>query len=126
MCVPSLFVQSEPQRVQEALLALLPSINTDVTVNHCAWVTPEGRTIKKNDCYLITGCDGLHPTFSKVLEILMVADIVLLQVLNCTVQYFDNHYHAYVIEHSVVKSYMNFTELTDRSVLHAHKKNNLL
>ena len=40
---------------EEALLALLPSISTDVTVNHCAWVTIEGRTI---DCYLITGCDG--------------------------------------------------------------------
>ena len=34
--------------------------------------------------------------------------------------------HNYVIEHSVDKLYIKFAELTDHSVLHAHKKNNII
>ena len=93
-CNQSLPVHSEPWHVQDALLSLIPSISSDTTISHCTWVIFEGKTIKKNNCYVITGCDGLHPTFAKVLDVLVVVDIVLLHVLSCNVHYFDNHYHA--------------------------------
>ena len=89
------------------------------------WIQWEGRTIKSNNCYVITGSDGLHPIFSKVINILVVVDIVVLEVILSNVQYFDDHYHAYVIENSAEKSYINYNELSDRSVLHAHTKNDI-
>ena len=115
-------LQSEPQHVQDALL---PSINNGVSISHCLWVKLEGRTIKSN-CYIITGSDGLHPTFSKVINIMVIADIVVLQVVFTNVQYFDGHYHAYVTENLVEKSYMNYTELFDRSILYPHTKNDTI
>ena len=67
--------------------------------------------------------DGLHPTFAKVINIMVIADFVVLEVILSIVQYFDDHYHAYVIENSAEKSYINYAELSDHSVLHAHTKN---
>ena len=99
-CNQSLLFGSEPQHVQNALYSLLPFIGSDVTINHCAWVKVDGKMIKSKSCYIISGCDGLHPRFAKVLKLLVVADFIVLEVLNCNVHYFDNHFHAYVIEHS--------------------------
>ena len=124
-CNQHLSLHSEPQHVQDALISLLPSISSDVSISHCLWVKFEGRTIK-SDCYIITGSDGLHPTFSKVINIMVIVDIVVLEVILSNVQYFDDHYHAYVIENSVEKSYINYIELSDRSVLHAHTKNDTI
>ena len=105
------------------ILRGVPFIGSDVTINHCAWVKVDGKMIKSKSCYIISGCDGLHPRFAKVLELLVVADFIVLEVLNCNVHYFDNHFHAYVIQHSVDKSYINFADLTYKSILQAHKKN---
>ena len=78
-----------------------------------------GNNLKKN-AYLITGCDGLHPTFAKIFDISVVLDIVLLQ--HCTVEYFDDQYHAYaVVIGSADQSFASFNQLTDHSVLQAHK-----
>ena len=66
-----------------------------------------GTTLKRN-AYIITGCDGLHPTFAKIFDISVVLDIVLLRVSHCTVEYFDDHYHAYAVVGSADQSFVCF------------------
>ena len=76
--------------------------------------------------YVITGSDGLHPTFSKVTDLLVILDVAVIEVSHCVVQYFDSHYHAYVVLLSDHKSLIRFDELPDKSILHAHRKENNL
>ena len=85
------------------------------------WVKTDGRTLKKG-AIVITGSDGMHPTFSKVLDLLVLLDVLVMEVAQCHVEYFDSHYHAYLIVQSLNKSYILFSDLTDTSVLHTHRK----
>ena len=103
-----------------AVQLLLPTVSSNTTIAHSTWVKLFGTTLKRN-AYIITGCDGLHPTFAKIFDILVVLDIVLLRVSHCTVDYFDDHYHAYAVVDSADHSCVCFIQLTDHSILHAHK-----
>ena len=119
-CDQPLPMESEPQCVQDAVQLLLPTASSNITIAHPTWVKLLGTTLKRN-AYIITGCDGLHPTFAKIFGISVVLDIVLLRVSHCTVEYFDDHYHAYAVVGSADQSYVCFNQLTDHSVLHVHK-----
>lgn len=79
-------------------------------VVHPKWVKCLGKTIKIN-AYIVRGSDGLHPTFGKIIDILVLVDIVVLHVSHYTVEYFDNHFHSYAITPSVDQSYLCFSEL---------------
>ena len=46
---------------------------------------------------MIIGADGLHPVFAKVVDILVLVDLVVLHVCHYDTDYFDDHYHAYAI-----------------------------
>ena len=50
--------------------------------------------------------------------IVIGGDMVLFCVRNCNVRYFDDHYHAYVVDHTSQQSLT--VELLDRNVYHAH------
>jgi len=51
--------------------------------------------------YIITGSDGLNPTFGEILDIFLVCtNILLLHVQNYTCKLYDDHYHAFVINAS--------------------------
>ena len=54
--------------------------------------------------------------------IVIGGDMVLFCVRNCNVRYFDDHYHAYVVDLTSQKSLK--VELLDRNVYHAHVMSN--
>ena len=90
-------------------------------ISRPTWVKCEGRLIKKS-AYIITGNDNLHPKFAKILDLLVILDEVIIEVSHCVVIFFDSHYHAYSVVQSDNKSLICFSDLPDKSVLHAHQK----
>lgn len=117
----SLPIDCEPRHIREALFSLIQGIHAETTVVRPTWVKTEGITIKKG-AYIITGSDGMHPIFGKVLDLLVLLNMVVIEVMLCPVEYFDSHYHAYSVIRSQNMSYVLFSNLTDKSVLHAHRK----
>ena len=86
-CNQPLPMESEPQCVQDAVQLLLPTASSNTTIAHPTWVKLLETTLKRN-AYIITGCDGLHPTFATIFDISVVLDIVLLRVshsLHCRI-----------------------------------------
>lgn len=64
------------------------------------------------------GYDGLDPVFAFIEELIVIGgDMVLFSVQHCDVRYFDDHYHAYVVDHTSQQSLT--TKLLDRNVYHA-------
>ena len=120
-CGPPLSVECMPCHVQDALVSLLLNLSYETKATQPTWVKYLGRIIKRN-VYVITGCDGLHPTFAKILDILVVIDIIVLKLLHCNVEYFDDHYHAYVFDHSTKQTYVCFSSLKSQSILRPHIK----
>ena len=53
----------------------------------------------------VIGHDGMDPVFAIIEELLVIGgDMVLFCVRNCRVCYFDDHYHAYVVDHTSEQS----------------------
>ena len=118
-CNELLPLSSEPGHFQDSLKLLL-STSGETQVSHPRWVKASGITIKKN-VFVIIGTDGFNPVFGKVVDILIIAGIVILHVVRYTVEYFDDHFHAFVVCATSDSSCVRFDSLADNSVLHAHK-----
>ena len=74
----------------------------------------------------MTGSDGFHPAFAKVVDILVLVDVVVLQVSHYNVLYYDDHYPAYAISPLIDESLLCFSELKVNTFLHAHRKADVL
>ena len=114
-CDQPLPMESKPQSIQDAVQLLLPTVSSNTTIAHLPLVKLFGTTLKR-DAYIITGCDGLHPAFAKIFDMLVVLDIVLLRVSHCTVDYFDDRYHAYAVVDSADHSCVCFNQLTAQCI----------
>ena len=64
---------------------------------------------------MVIGSDGLHPTFGKVEELLVIVDILVILVHIVKTQYFDDHYHAFVVEITVDQCFLLFDNLSNYS-----------
>lgn len=125
-CDETLLFESEPKHIQEALSLILPMITPDTNIARPTWIKVLGTTIRSS-AYVITGCDGIYPIFSKIVDVLFLCGIIVLNVFHCNTEYFDDHYHAFAILQTQDQSYIRFSELPDTSnILHAHKKDNVL
>ena len=100
-------------------------VNPDTVVSQPDWVKFGGILIKPG-AYFVIGTAGLYPMFGKVINILLILDNIILQISHMKVEYFDSHYHAYVVSNSSDKSLISFQNLNFPSVLHGHKRNNLI
>ena len=85
-CNQPLPIHTEPGNIKEAISSILPGISFQTTVVRPTWVKIEGRTLKKS-AYIITGNDGVHPTFGKVTDILVILDMVIVQVSQYVVRF---------------------------------------
>ena len=83
-------IEFEPKHIQDALMPLLPGANKDAKLSRPTWGKVMGSTIKRAVYIIITGCDGNLPTFSKII------DIVVLQVQKKT----EYYHHACAVLHS--------------------------
>ena len=113
-CNELLPLSSEPGHFQDSLKLLL-STSGETQVSHPRWVKASGITIKKN-VFVIIGTDGFNPVFGKVVDILIIAGIVILHVVRYTVEYFDDHFHAFVVCATSDSSCVRFDSLADNSV----------
>ena len=109
-------VKNEPKNIQDHLISVLPQC----TIFRPRWVKQNGITYQDNNAYLITSSDGLDPEFSRLDDLMVIGgDLVIYVVSLCEVQYFDSHFHAYVI--SVTSHQSLLTNLMDHNVYDGHK-----
>ena len=64
--------------------------------------------------------------FGEVINILIIVDQIFLEVSHMKVDYFDSHYHAYVVSHTSNKSFVTFHNLKYPCILHGHKRNDVI
>lgn len=113
-------VKDENNDIQDSLLHIVPDLSLEAVVFHPKWVKKDGILYQCNNVYLITGSDGLDPIFSHLDDLLVIGgDMCVFVVSLCNVNYYDSHYHAYVIN---VTSHRFVTSiLHDHNVYHGHK-----
>lgn len=122
-CAAPVVVSCEPLSVQRSLKALIPCLSSETFVSRPYWIKKNGLTFKRSNCYVLIGSDGLNPIIGKVDDILvLVGDVCVLLVSHCIVDYYDKHYHAYVIQITPDKSYVCIDALRDPCILHSHKR----
>ena len=109
--------------IQSFIINKIPEICMDAMVSHPNWICQDGVTYKNNNAYIVIGHDGIDPVFAVIEELIVIGgDMVLFCVRHCIVRYFDDHYHAYVVDHISQQSLK--VELLDRNVYYAHVMSN--
>lgn len=98
-------LSAEPKHVQDSLKIIISNASDETIVAYPKWLKKSGITIKKN-------ADGFHPVFGKIVS------MVILHVVHHDVDYFDHHFHAYVV---LPTPYVQYDRLPDHSILHSHK-----
>ena len=73
-------------------------LSDDTTICHPKWVEKDGIRYHTNNYYLITGSDDFDPVFSRIIDVLVASgNMLLFQVQLCSVNYYDEHFHSYVV-----------------------------
>ena len=67
--------------LQTKIVRVLPGVSLDSAVFRPTWVRREGVVYKANNCFLISGSDGLDPLFVKLDELLVISGNTLLFVV---------------------------------------------
>ena len=112
-------LMDENELIRSRIIEQVPGVCMDTMVSRPNWVYRDGVTYKNNNAYVVIGHDGMDPMFAIIEERIVIGgDMVLFCVRNCNVRYFDDHYHAYVVDHTSQQSLT--VELLDRNVYHAH------
>ena len=112
-------LMDESHLIQSGIIEHVPGVSMNTLVSRPNWVCQDGVTYKNNNAYVVIGHDGIDPVFAIIEELIVIGgDMVLFLVRNCNVRYFDDHYQAYVVDHTSQQSLK--VELLDRNVYHAH------
>ena len=113
-------VREETQDIQDKLFHIVPQLNMDASIFRPRWVRRNGILYQCNNAYLITASDGLDPVFSRLDDLIVIGgDMVVFVVSLCNVNYYDSHYHAYVIDVTSQRSL--FCNIHDQFVYHGHR-----
>lgn len=78
-CDLSHSLESEPQHLQNLLMQIIPNMHHDTRIAWPTWLKQHGVTIKKG-AFVISGTDNFFPIFAKVIDVLLILDIVILSV----------------------------------------------
>lgn len=71
--------------------------------------------------FIISVNDNFYPIFAKVIDVLLIVIVDILEVSRYTVDYFDNHFHAYFVFPSSQKSVLINCKTTPY-YMHTRKK----
>ena len=113
-------VRDKTKDIQDELFRIVPQLSLNTSIFHPRWVRLNGVLYQCNNAYLITGSDGLDPTFSHLDDLMVVAgDLVIFVVSLCNIQYYDSHYHAYVVD--VTSQRTLLCKTFDYCVHHGHR-----
>ena len=116
---------SESAALKEKIANLAPGISEDTLVSRVAWTKVHGITYKPRDAYVICFVSNKHlaePTlsFGRIEEVLVVSsDLVLFLATMYKSQYYDDHFHAYVVERSSEQCIVSQTSILDPVILHS-------
>lgn len=112
-------LQEESMDIQEKIKHILPHVSNETPIFRPTWMKRFNITYQPNNAFLIVGSDGLDPVFAR-LDSLLVVDThyPLLSVSLCDVQYFDNHFHAFVIAVTTNRQLISHDQLRDHNVYH--------
>ncbi len=112
-------LKNESLHVKQSIMDMFPGISEETQVSHPNWVKKDGVTYKTNNAYVVVKYDGLDPIFAYIDDLVIIAgDKLLYNVRMCTTQYFDDHFHAYVID--VTSRKLIIQTIVDRNVLCMH------
>ena len=112
-------VHQEPKNIQENLVKLFSNLDSDTTVFRAKWVSKNGILYQCNNAHVIIDTDRLDPVFGRIDEVLVVGgDQIVFVVSLCKTEYFDGHYHSYVINVTSHRSLLS--TLKDHNVYHGH------
>ena len=90
---------------------VLPRISFDSTIVNTTWAKEDGIKYSANNCYVITGSNGTDPIFSHIVDVYVACgDILFLCVQQYIVDYFDDHFHSYVISSSHNYYYIHYRQ----------------
>ena len=114
-------LSDEPETVASSIRSVLPFISDHATISHPKWVEKDGIRYHTNNCYLITGSDNIDPVFSRIIDVLVASgNMLLFQVQLCSVNYYDEHFHSYVVSELPCVSVVSVEDLCSPFVLHGH------
>jgi hypothetical protein len=109
----------EEDLIQTFIVEQIPGVCMNTLVSRPNWVYRDGVTYKNNNAYVIIGHDGTDPVFAIIDGLIVIGgDMVLFLIRKCNVCYFDDHFHAYVVDHTTQQSVT--VDLLDRNVYHVH------
>ena len=88
----------EPKTMASSIRSVFPFIRDHATICHPKRVEKDGIRYHTNNCYLIIGSDNIDPVFSRIIDLSLASgNMLLLQVQLCSVNYYDEHFHSYVV-----------------------------
>lgn len=114
-------LSEQPESLANLIRQSLPEISSDVTVFSPNWVKKNGIHYSNNNSYVIIGTDGINPSFGRIIDSYLVSgDLLLLHLYRCQ-NYFDDHFHSYVVTETANMSMMCIENLLSPWILHGHK-----
>jgi len=120
---PTVPLNSLPESLAHCIASAIPACSNETTVFNPKWVRVQGNLYSTNNSYIITGFDGLNPIFGKILDIFLIfGKIILLYVQKFTSEYYDEHYHSFIVKESTSKCIVCVSDLKPiNTVLHSHQ-----
>ena len=115
----------EPLLLRDQICNAIPDLNTDTTIHRTSWVKINGILYKTNNAYIlckVSKQDLAEPTFvfGCIEEIRIIGStFALFTVTVAESQYFDDHYHAYVVKRTSDRLVVLPEALVDATVLHS-------
>ena len=124
--VPEVGEKSTVLSLREESLAIKHLLNSsaisdDALICHPTWIKYFNGTYKANSVLMLTCTHNEVPTFGKVIDILVLPDnTVHFYIKILITEYFDEHYHAFVVKESLGGKIVSLVSLSCPFVLHLY------
>ena len=118
---PTVTLSSLPASQANCIASTFLACSDETKVFNPKWVRFQGKFYSTNNSYVVTESDGLNPTFGKVLDIFLICSNILLYVQKFTSEYYDEHYHSFVVSEFSTKCIILASDLKPiNTILHGH------
>lgn len=124
-CFGGVPLHDETPVIKHQVLNALPDISTDTIVYRSSWVKINGILYKPNNAHVlckVTKLDLAEPTFvfGCIDEIMIIGStLALFTVRVLESEYFNDHYHAYVVKQTSDRLVVLHSTLVDPTILHS-------
>ena len=113
----------QSQVIRSCISNIVPGISMNVIVSYVSWVKNNGTTYKSGACVLfgIDDQDMIEQTFcfGVIQEVLVVgSNLILFLICTYKSQYYDDHFHAYVVSKTSEQRVIECSSLLDPCVLY--------